>query len=144
MSENFLTTFMIFALQQTGAERALVVDHDIRILETVNLDDESMGATDFNAMDCVIRALDSGNPLITNNAVLDPDHAPVTNTQFRNLRLVVVIPVIGLGALYLDQPISKGVIAKEVVNRLMTLASDAVEEGISSLDDLAERYRAIP
>jgi hypothetical protein len=143
MSDNFLTLFMAFALQATGADRALAVDSDMNLLETVNLDDDDMQAQDFNAMDCVERALDSGLPLITNNAVIDPDQAPVTNTQFRNLRLVVVIPVAGWGAVYIDQPISKGVIPKETVSRLMKLGADTAASEAATLEDLAETYRTI-
>lgn len=143
MSNNFLVNLMHFSLQETGAERALAVDGDLEIVGVVNLDEEAMRSREFNAMDCVERALNSGQPLITNNAVLDPGQAPVTNTQFRNLRLVVVIPVVGFGAVYLDQPINKGIIPKEIVNRLMTLAAETVQDEAVSLDDLAGRYQAM-
>lgn len=143
MSDNFLTTLMEFALQKTGAERALAVDTGMNVLGAINLDDEAMQARDFNAMDCVRRALNNGEPLITNNAVIDPNQAPITNTQFRNLRLVIVIPVAGFGAVYLDQTISKGVISKETVNRLMTLAADTAGNETVSMDDLAGYYQTL-
>src|SRR5690349_14057009 len=115
MSENFLSNFMHAALAITGAERALVVDSDLTIIDMVNLAQSDVLADNFIGIDIIRRALESGEAIVTNNAVSDVAHAPNTNTNFSNLRLIVVIPAGGHGAVYLDQLMRKGVIPKDRV-----------------------------
>jgi hypothetical protein len=98
MSATFLSNFMWLAQDVTGAERAMVTDGDLAILATVNLEQADLMSTQFNGIEIIRQALDDGEPIITNNAVIDPRRAPVTNTNFSNLRVVVVIPIEELGA----------------------------------------------
>jgi len=143
MSETFLSNFMHVALDITGAERALAVDPDLTIVDMVNLEQADVLADNFIGIDVIQRALQSGESIVTNNAVSDASHAPNTNTNFSNLRLVVVIPVGGHGAVYLDQLMRKGVIPKDRVNRLMELGEQIAESGELeiSADEMGERYQ---
>jgi hypothetical protein len=143
MSENFLSNFMHAALAITGAERALVVDHDLTIIDMVNLAQSDVLADNFIGIDIIRRALESGEAIVTNNAVSDVAHAPNTNTNFSNLRLIVVIPAGGHGAVYLDQLMRKGVIPKDRVNRLMELGEQLAQSGELeiSADEMGERYQ---
>ncbi|MBZ0286757.1 MAG: hypothetical protein K8I30_04015, partial [Anaerolineae bacterium] len=97
----------------------------------------------FIGIDVIRRALESGEAIVTNNAVSDVSHAPNTNTNFSNLRLVVVIPAGGHGAVYLDQLMRKGVIPKDRVNRLLVLGELLAENGELeiSADEMGERYQ---
>jgi hypothetical protein len=126
MSATFLATLMRVAQQQTKADRALTVDIQLTIVDALNLKQADIQAADFIGFSVIREALESGEPIITNNAVVDSSSAPKTNTNFSNLRVVVVIPVIGLGAIYLDQPIRRGIIAKDIVDRLMRLANQVI------------------
>lgn len=145
MSETFLSNFMHVSLHITGAERALVVDHDLTIIDMVNLDQSDVLADNFIGIDVIQRALASGECIVTNNAVSDNAHAPNTNTNFSNLRLVVVIPAAGYGAVYLDQLMRKGVIPKDKVNRLMVLGEHIVQSGQLeiSAEEMDDLYRQI-
>lgn len=145
MSATFLSNFMRLAQHETGAERAMAADGDLSILATLNLEQADLMSPQFNGIEVIRQALDDGEPIITNNAVIDPRRAPVTNTNFSNLRVVVVIPVEEYGAIYLDQHIRRGVIPKELVNRLWLLAGHVVDSGEMerSLDELQALYQQI-
>ena len=143
MSETFLSNFMHIALDITGAERAMAVDPDLTIVDMINLDQSDVLDDNFIGIDVIQRALQSGESIVTNNAVSDVSNAPNTNTNFSNLRLVVVIPAGGYGAVYLDQLMRKGVIPKDRVNRLMVLGEQIAESGELeiSADEMGERYQ---
>lgn len=143
MSETFLSNFMHIALDITGAERAMAVDPDLTIVDMINLDQSDVLDDNFIGIDVIQRALQSGESIVTNNAVSDVSNAPNTNTNFSNLRLVVVIPAGGYGAVYLDQLMRKGVIPKDRVNRLMELGEQIAESGELeiSADEMGERYQ---
>jgi hypothetical protein len=145
MSETFLSNFMHVALRITGAERALVVDDDLTIIDMVNLDQSDVLADNFIGVDVVRKALESGEPIVTNNAVSDISNAPNTNTNFSNLRLIVVIPVAGYGAVYLDQLMRLGVIPKDTINRLMELGEQIAQSQQLeiSADEMDERYQQL-
>ncbi|NWG16321.1 MAG: hypothetical protein HXY41_06765 [Chloroflexi bacterium] len=128
MNATFLSNFMRLALQKTGADRAMATDGNLSIVATINLEQADLLSSQFAGIEAIRQALDEGEPIITNNAVMDPTRAPVTNTNFSNLRVVVVIPVEEYGAVYLDQHIRKGVIPKEVVNRLWMVAGWVVNK----------------
>ncbi len=126
MNTSLLASLMQIAIQQTGADRAMVCDTHLAIIGSVNL--EQTDILSEHLTDVVQRAISSGQPVITNNAVRDAANAPLTKTNFDNLRGIVVIPVAGIGALYLDRPLKQGIIAKNTVNRLMKVAEQAAKE----------------
>jgi hypothetical protein len=143
MSESFLSNFMHVTLQITGAERALAVDQDLAIIDMVNLEQSDVLADNFIGIDVIQKALASGEAIVTNNAVSSASAAPNTNTNFSNLRLVVVIPAAGYGAVYVDQLMRKGVIPKDKINRLMVLGEQIAQSGQLELsaDEMDERYQ---
>lgn len=145
MNALFLSTFLRVALQQTGAERGMACDADLKIIELVNMDQQDVLSDRFTGFETMKKAFRNGQAVITNNAVMDPALAPVTNTNFSNLKVVVVIPVQQSGAVYLDQPIRQGIFSKDIVDRLVMLAdyaysSDQLE---SSEDELNQLYAQI-
>ncbi len=141
MNTSLLTSLMQIAIQQTGADRAMVCDTHLAIVGSVNLDQAEILSEHLT--DVVQKAITSGQPVITNNAVRDVASAPLTKTNFDNLRGVVVIPVVGIGALYLDRPLKQGIIAKSTVNRLMKVAEQAAKEDQTetTADKLGELYQ---
>ncbi len=142
MSSAFLSNFMRLALQQTGAERALAADSDLAIIDMINLDQADIMDDTFYGIETIRQALDLGEAIVTNNAVTNVSNAPLTNTNFSNLRVVVVIPIADYGAVYLDQSIRNGVIPKETIDRLVAVSdyyadSDELE---ASEEELMEVY----
>ncbi len=136
MSASFLSNFMRFTLETTGAERGLACDTELEIVDQVNIEQADIMSERFTGIETMRRALQSGESVITNNAVMDPSLAPVTNTNFSNLRVIVVIPLVGYGAVYVDQSIRQGIIAKEVVDKLTILGNHILENGQTDVDEL--------
>ncbi|MBZ0280891.1 MAG: hypothetical protein K8L97_09125 [Anaerolineae bacterium] len=137
MSASFLSNFMRVALEITGAERAVACNSEAAIVDLHNIEQVDVLAEAFTGLDIVRQVLRTGEPVITNNAVSNLHNAPVTNTNFSNLRVIVVIPIPGVGAVYLDQPIRKGVIAKEVVDRLKGLGQESIQANHTEAELLA-------
>ncbi len=127
MSTTLLTNLMQLAIEQTKADRAMICDTKLAVLGSVKLDQAEILSEHLT--DVVQKAITTGQPVITNNAVRDAANAPHTKTNFDNLRGVVVIPVAGVGALYLDRPLKQGIIAKGTVDRLLKVAELAAKEG---------------
>jgi hypothetical protein len=112
------------------------------VIDSVRVQASELSIGDFDGFAAVREALATGEPLITNNLIRDPAQAPITNTSFGNLRIVVIIPVPNVGAIYLDQPVRNGVIAQKTVERLMLLAEKTArkEDWDVSESALSERY----
>ena len=138
---SLLASLMQIAIQQTGADRAMVCDTHLAVVGSVNLEQSEILSERLT--DVVQRAITSGQPVITNNAIKDAADAPHTKTNFENLRGVVVIPIAGVGALYLDRPLKQGIIAKNIVNRLMKVAEQAAKDDQTetTADKLGELYQ---
>lgn len=147
MTTAFLKAFMHLAHQVTSAERGMVVDTALNILDTVNVEPDVTQSARFSTLANTIlrQAIDRDEAIITNNIITNPAEAPVTNTNFSDLRVVVAIPVPQLGAVYLDQHIRHGVIAREVIQNLHNLARQLVANGQTELghDDLMAQYEQI-
>ncbi len=129
MSEQFLTNFMQVAQAITQAERGLVVDTELNVVEAVNLTPDEIEAEAFTqvAHPNLQQALENGEVIITNNLIGDPSQAPTTNTSFTNLRAVIILPLAPYGALYLDRPLRSGMTPREVIDKLKQLAVTLVE-----------------
>ena len=138
---SLLASLMQIAIQQTGADRAMVCDTHLAVVGSLNL--EQADILSERLTDVVQKAITTGQPVITNNAVKDAANAPLTKTNFDNLRGVVVIPVVGVGALYLDRPLKQGIIAKNTVLRLMKVAEQAAksDQTETTADKLGELYQ---
>ena len=138
---SLLASLMQIAIQQTGADRAMVCDTHLAVVGSVNLEQADILSERLNEV--LQKAITTGQPVITNNAVKDAANAPLTKTNFDNLRGIVVIPVVGVGALYLDRPLKQGIIAKNTVLRLMKVAEQAAKDGQTetTADKLGELYQ---
>ena len=138
---SLLASLMQIAIQQTRADRAMVCDTHLAVVGSLNL--EQTDILSERLTDVVQKAITTGQPVITNNAVKDAANAPLTKTNFDNLRGVVVIPVVGVGALYLDRPLKQGIIAKNTVLRLMKVAEQAAksDQTETTADKLGELYQ---
>ncbi len=141
MNTSLLANLMQLAVQQTGADRAMVCDTQLAIVGSINLNQSDILSEHLT--DVVQKAITSGQPVISNNAVRDAANAPHTKTSFDNLRGVVVIPVAGVGALYLDRPLKQGIIAKNTVMRLMKVGEEAAksDQAETTADKLGELFQ---
>ena len=145
MSDNFLSKFMHVAHEVTHAERCMTVDSDLKYQESINLDAETLQSSEFQklATECLGRAIEGNTTVITNNMVSDPAKAPVTNTNFTDLRVVVAVPVLGQGAVYLDQHIRRGIIPRETIENLKNFAAHVLDNNLTntSQQDLIALYQ---
>lgn len=123
MTNSFLTRFLHVAHKITRAERGLAVNTQLEVISNVNIDAQTLEDQTFRQFSqmWLQRALDDGQTIITNNIITDPAHAPITNTNFANLRVIVCIPVKNHGGIYLDQHIRNGIIPREIIDRISNL-----------------------
>jgi len=143
-STTILTNFMGLCVQKTGAERALALDHDLAIVASYQLNQSGVLDSNFIGIEAARQALDSSEVVITNNVAKDAA-SPTTNTTFRDLRFIVVIPVGELGAIYLDQSMRLGAIPRAAVLNLSGLAAVIASQYESTLspDEIEALYEAM-
>lgn len=139
MTTNFLSSFMRVAIQATSAERAMACDTKLAVIDSLNLDQQDTLSQEITEV--VERALKSGQIVITNNVVKESDQAPVTNVSFDSLRGIVVLPIPGHGAIYLDRLVKKGIIPREMIDKLAKLAEQTSKNGQISEQKLREMLR---
>jgi len=134
---------MHFARQLTGAERAMAVAPDGAVLDTHGLTSEMIQAEDFTGFRNIEQAVASNEtPHITNNGVLEPEAAPTTNTNFANLRLVVIFTLGDAGFVYVDQYVRNGAIDQETTQRIQQFARLWLADGKTDLStaDMLTQY----
>lgn len=145
MQQDFLLTLLDAVIDITRAERAMAVDESLQVLHTVKLKETELQEARFQtiATQSMRSALENGLPLVTNNIIPDIKDAPDTNTNFSDLRVVVVIPVQGYGALYLDQHIRYGMIPYDMINRTMRMIEQVINvpHDHFTADDLVNLYQ---
>ena len=142
MSDMLPVRFMHFALAITGAQRGMAVDTNGTVLAAVNLSDAELSAPDFTGFINIEQAVASSErPYVTNNLIPDPDDAPNTNTNFTNLRLVVIFPLDAQGAVYIDQHVNQGVLPNAEIARLMRVAEMLMTSDETDADDA--KFRAV-
>jgi len=131
MTSALLENLMIVARDLTQAERGVIVDKDLNILKLENVDTAFLESNEYIKFAKVNlqQAIVNNEAIIGNNVIQDMSAAPTTNTNFANLRMALVLPVAGHGAIYLDRPIRSGVISKNTVDRLMVLISAVLANG---------------
>jgi hypothetical protein len=147
MGADFLGKFLRVARTITQAERGMAVDANFTLLDAINLTPQMIESRQFSdvAEPCLQRAQERNEAIITNNIITDPSQAPVTNTNFTDLRVVVVIPIKGQGAIYLDQHIRRGIIARDTIDKLMRLGAQIVDNGLeaSSESEILALYKGL-
>ncbi|MFZ4814658.1 MAG: hypothetical protein ACOYL5_08990 [Phototrophicaceae bacterium] len=121
--EPFAVRFMKVALAITQMERGMTVDQALQVIATENLTPEQIQLPSFTGFINIQQAIAKREaPHITNNLILEESAAPTTNTNFANLRLVVIFPLGEHGFVYIDQHVRRGVISPEIAKRLMQVA----------------------
>jgi hypothetical protein len=143
MSAEFLGKFLRISKDIVRADRGMAVDHDLNVVTTFNLSQDVMNSPRFqeSAEKALHKAFEDEQVTLTNNIISDPSQAPTTNTNFADLRAVVVIPLGNHGAVYLDQPI-RGMVSRETIERLRRFTQHILEEGLEDASEtqLAEWY----
>jgi hypothetical protein len=130
------------AVYVTGMERALAVNMEAEIIDSVNLQQADIESERFTGVEAIQKAFENGQYVITNNLRIDPATAPTTNTNFADLRVVVALPLAGYGAVYLDQPLRNGMVPRDIVEKLMALAEHVIQQSSTNLNasDLVAMY----
>ena len=126
MSKDFVSNFLSVAHMITRADRGLAVDTDMQILAGINVTQANLDDPRFCdcAKDTLQKAINTGETIITNNLIMDQSQAPKTNVSLTDLRFVVGIPIPGMGAVYLDQPIRpQGVMSPQIIKSLAQLVA---------------------
>lgn len=145
MSNAYLANFLQLAKRIVKAERGLAVNSDATIITMSDLDEADLNAGDMMLLvkQIVGDALSTNEAILGNNIIRDPSKAPNTNTAFRNLRLVVAIPVGGLGAIYMDRQVRDGVMQREDIEQLQRFGAYLVEQNLLdlSVEDMFLRYQ---
>jgi hypothetical protein len=141
---TFLTNFMRAARSITDAERCIAFDSDMIMQDHLNIDAAELSKKSFSDLvsGWIEEAIAGQKAIIANNLITDPSEAPKTNVHLKDLRMVVAIPIDGYGAIYLDQPIRKGVFERSVVDKIAELAQHISQSGNTDLseDDMTAMY----
>ena len=141
---TFLTNFMRAARSITDAERCIAFDSDMNMQDYLNIDDAELNKKSFSDLVSawVEQAIEGQKAVIANNLITDPSEAPKTNVHLKDLRMIVAIPIDGYGAIYLDQPIRRGVFERETVDKITELAHRLSESGDMDLseEEMTEMY----
>ena len=143
MSDSILSAVMRVAKEITRAERGMSVTSDLTIIDMENIATDTVTDEAFQtaALKPLAKAMESNQSVLTNNIITDLAQAPVTNTNFTDLRVIVAIPVPGRGAIYLDQHIRAGMFQRDIIDRLNRMVAEIVEQDDLSLD--ADQIRQI-
>ena len=108
----------------------MAVDHEGGVIALQNLTEADIASESFTGFKNIAQvAPGSTSPFITNNMVLDANMASATNTNFANLRLVIVFPLSNIGSVYIDQHVRQGVVTPQMADRLMRTALTLIEDG---------------
>jgi hypothetical protein len=147
MDHAFLEHLLRATLEITHAERGLVVDQNLNVLQTHNIDPEEIESEKFKAFAIanLREAMAMDDPVIANDVITDVSEAPTTNTNFANLRIAVALPISTIGAVYIDRRIRHGVIPRNVIDRIMRLVAHITKTQvtINNSADLVKLYEEL-
>lgn len=143
MSDSILSIVMRVAKEITDAERGMSVTTDLTVVDIENITTDMVQDESFQAvaLKSLSKAIETNESVLTNNIITDPAQAPVTNTNFTDLRVIVAIPIQGQGAIYLDQHIRDGMFQRDTIDRLNRMVTEIIERDDLSLD--ADQIREI-
>ena len=121
-------------IRLTGAERGCLMlqadSGELAIEAARNFDQESVEASDLEVSHTVVEeAIDTGEPVLTTNAQMDPRFSGEASIIGYHLRSIICVPLKArgrvIGALYLDNHIREGVFCREDLPTLTTFANQA-------------------
>jgi hypothetical protein len=146
MRKDLVVAFLNAAMEIGACDRGMAVDDEMNILDSINLNDETRQSPRFNLLMSVAvrRSLDTNEAIITNNVVTSAAEAPLTNTSFSDLRMVVAIPLEGIGAIYMDKPVKQGIIPRQMVDTLYEVGQDVIKSDPpieADKDEFINRYK---
>jgi hypothetical protein len=145
MRKDLIVAFLNAAMEIGACDRGMAVDSEMTVLDSINLNDEIRQSPRFSMLMSVAvrRSMDTNEAIITNNVVTSAAEAPLTNTSFSDLRMVVAIPLEGLGAIYMDKPVKHGIIPRQMVDTLYEVGQDFVKSEPpldADKDEIITRY----
>lgn len=133
---SILSVVMRVAKDVTHAERGMAVTSDLTVIDIENMTTDMVEDEAFQtvALKSLSKAMETNQSVLTNNIITDPKQAPVTNTNFTDLRVIVALPVQEEGAIYLDQHIRDGMFQRDTIDRLNRMVVEMLARGDLSLD----------
>ena len=149
MRKDLIVAFLNAAMEIGACDRGMAVDEQMNILDIVNLNEDIRQSPRFNLLMSVAvrRSIATNEAIITNNVVTSAAEAPLTNTSFSDLRMVVAIPLEGEGAIYMDKPVKLGIIPRQMVDNLYEVGQDIIKSEPpvkADKDDIITRYKQRP
>ncbi|MFZ4827317.1 MAG: hypothetical protein ACOYLB_08170 [Phototrophicaceae bacterium] len=139
-----MVNWEVFLNQLVGCVRSgrgVIINRQLQPLAIENFDREKFSDATFIATLPLEKAIQSGKIEIGNDAILSAQ-APSTNTNMSDIRGVIIIPIEGQGALYLDQPIRVGIIPRFTVDKIAQLLHEYAQ-GLVTEADLPARLKTI-
>ena len=118
----------------TGAERGCLMlldeEGDLKIQAAQNFDQQNVNTSDLEFSHTVVQeALESGQPVLTTNAQVDPRFSGQESVVGYHLRSIVCVPLCfrerAIGSLYLDNHFRENVFSQEDLPLLTAFASQA-------------------
>jgi len=144
MSDSILSAVMRVAKDITRAERGMSVNSELTVVDLEDLPSDALEDNSFQdvALKSLSQAMETNQAVLTNNIITDPAQAPITNTNFTDLRVIVTIPVQGEGAIYLDQHIRNGMFQRDTIDKLNRMVAHVLglDDPPSDPDDLRKIY----
>lgn len=144
MSDSILSAVMRVAKDITRAERGMSVNSELTVVDLEDLPSDALEDDSFQdvALKSLSQAMETNQAVLTNNIITDPAQAPITNTNFTDLRVIVTIPVQGEGAIYLDQHIRNGMFQRDTIDKLNRMVAHVLglDDPPSDPDDLRKIY----
>ncbi len=129
-----LNQVMDAIIQLTGAERGFLMllgrDGDLEIRVARNMDRETLAEGDLAVSQSVIRLVaETGEQVLTTNAVTDPRFSGKTSIVAHNLRSILCVPLLArgeiIGVIYVDNRVRSGVFSQSDLETLATFAAQA-------------------
>ncbi|XWX02931.1 hypothetical protein VZO05_10495 [Aggregatilineales bacterium SYSU G02658] len=145
MMPERLDNYLNFVQTLTRADRCLIVDEQLRTLASRGFDAATLESQVFMdlASQVLRHAVETSQPVITNNVITNPAEAPTTNTTFKDLRIVIGLPIPRVGALYMDRPVRHGVFDRAQLDRLMQFSAEVLLSADDlSIEDMRQRFQA--
>ena len=132
--QTVLDQVMDAVIQLTGAERGLLMlrddDGGLQMKAARNLDQQTLGSEHFRYSRTIANhVLDTGEAVLTTNAVEDPRFAGQASIVSQSLRSIMAVPLWArgntIGVAYVENRIVAGLFSDEDLNTLEALAGQA-------------------
>lgn len=130
MNADFIQQFVLFSRDSLAADRCMVFDHTLTLIQQINIDPATQRDERFNTLARTVaqEALDSQAAVITNNARMILTDTPDTNVHIHTLRMIVALPLLNCGVIYYDKLSRQGIFSRQKVDQLTAFAQHIIDQ----------------